>query len=236
MLSMRKALALALALVLLVSVAYQLEVYPPLPDESRLVAAYVEHVVDGDTIWAQVEEDGIQVTHKVRLLIVDTPETVHPDRGEEPGGIIASGYTKMMLEGQEVWLEYDRERTDVYGRQLCHVWLKDGTLFTLHLVEQGYGQMKIYPPNTRYQNFFVAAQQYAKENSLGIWEEKLRIHEMVGVRAGASFQVETEEGVKIYMLDHNGTLWLQGVQGSWGSTTAADLIYIINNPEKVRKP
>ena len=233
---MRKkiAAALAAALCLFAPTALQLEVYPPMPDTSLLVRALVEKVVDGDTIWAQVEVDGVPVTHKVRLLIIDTPETVHPTRGEEPGGIAASEYTTMMLDGKEVWLEYDIERTDVYARQLCHVWLDDGMLFTLHLVEQGYGQMKIYPPNIRYQKFFVAAQQYAKDNHLGIWEEKLRIHDMVGVKPGTPFDVETEEGVKTYMLDHNGTLWLQGLQGSWHSTTALELIYIINHPEKVK--
>lgn len=221
------------ALCLCASTALQLEFYPPLPEEAYLVRALVEKVVDGDTIWAQMEVDGVPVSKKIRFLIADTPETVHPTRAEEPGGIEASDYTTMMLEGKEVWLEYDKGRTDVHGRQLCHVWLDDGTLFTLHLVEQGYAQMKIYPPNIRYEKFFILAQQYAKANYLGIWEEKMRIHETVGVKPGTPFDVETEDGLKTYMLDHHGTLWLQGLQGSWNSTTAPELVYIINNPDRV---
>lgn len=225
---MRKIIVILLILLALTGAA--LEICPPMPE--GLIPAVVEKVVDGDTIWAQVVEDGIPVTHKVRMLIVDTPETVHPQKGEEPGGIEASEYTRQMLDGKTVYLEYDKEKTDVYGRQLCHVWLEDGTLFTLHLVERGYGQMKIYPPNIKYQKFFVAAQQYAKENELGIWEQRLRIHDLVGVRPSQEFTVETEDGPVIYMFDPSGSLFYK--QGyTWRPATADELIYIVNFPERV---
>lgn len=168
---MRKIAVPLLILLLLCGVAYQIEVYPPLPAPERLVPATCELVVDGDTAWFQVVENGVEVTHKVRFLLVDTPETVHPNKPVEPGGPEASAYVREVLEGQEVWLEYDLQRTDHYGRQLCHIWLADGSLLNLRLLELGYGKLSIYPPNIRYQKFFVAAAQYAKQNKLGIWAE-----------------------------------------------------------------
>lgn len=142
---MRKIAVPLLILLLLCGVAYQIEVYPPLPAPERLVPATCE--------------------------LVDTPETVHPNKPVEPGGPEASAYVREVLEGQEVWLEYDLQRTDHYGRQLCHIWLADGSLLNLRLLELGYGKLSIYPPNIRYQKFFVAAAQYAKQNKLGIWAE-----------------------------------------------------------------
>ncbi|MGI6691202.1 MAG: thermonuclease family protein [Christensenellales bacterium] len=147
------------------------EHYPAMPDKELLVPAMVERVVDGDTAWCWVVEDGVDVTHKVRFLLVDTPETVHPDKEPEPGGQEASDYTRAMLEGKKVWLEYDAERLDKYGRQLCHIWLHDGTLFNLHLVEQGLGVVVAYPPNTKYLDYFNAALQRAKNQGIGLWTE-----------------------------------------------------------------
>lgn len=168
---MRKiALLVCLCLALSFGAAAQgLEVYPPMPDLERLIPGQVEHVVDGDTLWVQVIEKGVEVTHKVRMLLVDTPETVHPDRGVEPGGEAASDYCKEQLDGQEILLEYDVQRLDKYGRQLCHIWLPDGTLFNLRLVELGYGNVRVYQPNIKYMRFFLAAREYAQQNGLGIW-------------------------------------------------------------------
>lgn len=144
--------------------------YPPLPDAERLVPALCEHVVDGDTAWFQVVEDGIQITHKVRFLNIDTPETVHPDKEVQPGGPEASAYVKAALEGKNVWLEYDLDRLDKYDRQLCHIWLEDGTLFNLRLVELGLARVTFYEPNYRYNKFFTAAESAAREAQCGLWK------------------------------------------------------------------
>ena len=103
---------------------------------------------------------------------MDTPETVHPTKGEQPGGAEASEYTRSMLEGKEVWLEYDTKRLDKYGRQLCHIWLEGGDLFNLRLVWHGYGSVSIYPPNTRYERYFIAAEKHAQAHRLGVWKSK----------------------------------------------------------------
>lgn len=72
----------------------------------------VSRVVDSDTIQL---DDG----RRVRLIGVDTPETVHPQKGVEPYGKEASNFTHSMLEGREVYLEYDVQLTDKFGRTLA---------------------------------------------------------------------------------------------------------------------
>ena len=43
---------------------------------------------------------------KVRLIGVDTPETVHPTKPVEYFGREASAFTKRMVEGKQIYLEY----------------------------------------------------------------------------------------------------------------------------------
>lgn len=77
----------------------------------------------------------------MRLLAVDTPETVHPTKKIEYYGPEASAFTKDMLTGQKVWIEYGKTKLDRYGRTLAYVWLEDGTLFNLTLIEEGYARV-----------------------------------------------------------------------------------------------
>lgn len=124
----------------------------------------VTRVVDGDTIVVDI--DG--VSEKVRLIGVDTPETVHPTKGVEPYGKEASNFTKAQLEGKKVRLEFDVQERDKYGRLLAYIWL-DNKLFNETLVEKGYAQIATFPPNVKYVERFKAAQQRAREANLGLW-------------------------------------------------------------------
>src|SRR5262249_9114156 len=72
----------------------------------------VVRVIDGDTIVVKIEGKDT----RVRLIGVDTPETVHPNKPVEYYGKEASAFTKKLLEGQRVTLEYDRQKTDRYKR------------------------------------------------------------------------------------------------------------------------
>lgn len=145
--------------------------YLVMPDIDKLTQAVCEHVVDGDTAWFRVVEDGIEVTHKVRFLGIDTPETVHPTKGEEPGGREASSFVKKVLDGRTVWLEWDVQRKDHYDRQLCFIWLEDGSLLNLHLVMMGYARVLYIEPNRKYHKFFMYAEDAARESNYGIWKE-----------------------------------------------------------------
>lgn len=161
-------MALVLLAIASLVAAEQIE-HPPLPPEEKLVHALCEKVVDGDTAWFMVIEDGIPVTHTVRFLNMDTPETLHPSMVEQPYGKEASEYVTSMLEGREVWLEYDVQQLDKYNRQLCHIWMKEGWLFNLHLVEEGFARVLFYKPNIKYLKFFQAAEELAIMQQKGIW-------------------------------------------------------------------
>jgi len=128
------------------------------------LAAQVVRVIDGDTF--EVNLNG--KTEKVRLIGVDTPETVHPIIGEEPYGKEASNFTKSQLEGKQVKLELDVQERDQYGRILAYVWL-NGKLFNEVLLREGYAQVATYPPNVKYVEKFTAAQKEAREAGRGLW-------------------------------------------------------------------
>ncbi len=129
-------------------------------DSAKIV---VSHVTDGDTIRIQSGE-------KVRLIGIDTPETVDPRRAVGCFGKQASEFTTTELLNQEVVLEKDVSETDKYGRLLRYVWV-DGVLFNELLVRQGYGYAISYPPDVKYQDRFKAAQALAQKEKLGLWSE-----------------------------------------------------------------
>lgn len=82
------------------------------------VQSLITHVVDGDTIDAIIEGKKT----RIRLLGIDTPETVHPRKPIEEFGKEASEYTRKTLEGKNVWLTFDAEPVDHYGRRLAYIW------------------------------------------------------------------------------------------------------------------
>lgn len=128
----------------------------------------VTKVVDGDTFWV---DDGSEKGRKVRLIGVDTPETVHPQKGPESYGREASDYTKSLLEGKRVRLEFDLDSLDRYGRLLAYVYLENGLFVNAELVRKGYAQVATFPPNVKYAEHFLKLQRKARNRGLGLWEE-----------------------------------------------------------------
>lgn len=120
-------------------------------------------MVDGDTVEVSPAIDGIA---DVRLIGVDTPETYG---GTEPYGAEASAFTESVLAGQQVALEFDAERIDPYGRVLAYIWLPDGSMFNETLVREGYAQVATFPPNVKYTDRFLAAQEEARIAGRGLW-------------------------------------------------------------------
>lgn len=127
----------------------------------------IVRVVDGDTVVVKFN-DG--TTEKVRMLLVDTPESVHPTKGSQPFGKEASDYTKKMLaEGKKVTLEIGNPERDKYNRLLGYIWV-DGINFNKKLIEKGYARVAyVEPPNTKYLDEFHEAQEQAKKQKLRIW-------------------------------------------------------------------
>ena len=136
----------------------------------------VTRVVDGDTIHVAVAGE----SRTVRLIGVDTPETVHPRKPVQFYGKEASDFTKKNLTGRTVWLEYDVAPKDRYNRHLAYVWLtRPGTgeravrenMFNARLLLEGYGTVMTLQPNSKYAGLFTKFQQEARTGKKGLWKK-----------------------------------------------------------------
>ncbi len=127
----------------------------------------VIRVVDGDTIVVDINGN----IEKLRLIGLDTPETVDPRKPVQCFGVEASNKAKELLEGKKVKLENDisQGERDKYNRLLRYVYLEDGTLFNKLMIESGYGHEYTYVIPYKYQEEFMKAETYARENNLGLW-------------------------------------------------------------------
>ncbi len=124
----------------------------------------VDRVVDGDTIVVRTPKGD----EHVRLIGVDSPESVKPDTPVQCFAIAASNYTKQALTDTLVRLEYDVDRYDRYGRTLAYVWV--GTsMFNERLVRDGYAVVETVPPDVKYADLFVAAERDARRHDRGLW-------------------------------------------------------------------
>lgn len=131
----------------------------------------VTKVVDGDTFQIKVNNQ----TLSVRLIGIDTPETVDPRRPVGCFGKKASEETKRLIEGKEVILTKDISDTDKYHRLLRYVFLPisggENLLVNDYLVRQGFAKSLTYPPDIKYNDRFIQAEKEARENLRGLWNE-----------------------------------------------------------------
>lgn len=127
----------------------------------------VESVVDGDTL--RISCNG--TTSRVRLVGVDTPETVKEDSPVECGGPEASEYLHSQIEGKDVFLSADpaQGERDKYDRLLAYVWTADGALVNESIVELGHGEATGYGKDHAMSRTFEAAAEKAKDKALGLW-------------------------------------------------------------------
>lgn len=125
----------------------------------------VEKVFDGDTIL-------LGNGQKVRFLGINTPEVAGRNKDAEVGGEKAKIWLKRRLEHKKVRLEFDAEKQDKYGRTLAYVFAEDKQHVNLELVRLGLAAVNIYPPNLKYVDTLLAAQQSAEREGLGIWQYK----------------------------------------------------------------
>jgi micrococcal nuclease len=138
------------------------------PDPPKdAVAAKVQRVSDGDTFVATVKGR----RERVRVIGVDTPESVAPNRPDEPFGEEASAFAKRYLDGETVRLAGDAEPRDRYGRMLAYVWLRDGTFWNALLVAEGYAQQLTIPPNVTYERLFRRLVAEARREDRGLWAQ-----------------------------------------------------------------
>ncbi len=126
----------------------------------------VVKVIDGDTI--DIDYKGKR--ERIRLLNVDTPESVHPDRTRNTRlGKQASDYTQERLSGKSVSLEFDGKKRGRYGRLLAYVILGKKN-FNLELVQKGWSPYYTkYGESKKYHDQFILAQNHARLEGMNIW-------------------------------------------------------------------
>lgn len=132
----------------------------------------VERVVDGDTFKAVVDGELVSV----RIIGIDTPETVKPGAPIDCFGPESSDFAKALLSGADVTLEFDdtQGRFDRYDRVLAHVWLPTANggqvLYGGEVVAQGYGYENQYGDEpTTWTSVLRELEDSAKSNDAGLW-------------------------------------------------------------------
>lgn len=154
-----------------------------------LTAVELYRVVDGDTVHV-IDSDNNML--KLRLLLIDTPETVHPNKPVEAFGPEASArMTELMNSAEELHIEYDKgAETDHYGRHLVYLYA-DGVSVHEVLLEEGLARVGYIYEQQRYLADFREKEQYAKNNQLGIWSIPGYVNE-----GGEGFNSEEEAVVE----------------------------------------
>jgi len=163
-----KPIRFVVIIVLIITAAiFKEDIFTPSPS-IQFEEVTLKRVVDGDTIIVLNKN---KEELRVRLIGIDTPESVHPDANKNTAeGQLASDYTKSQLKkGQTLYLEFDEEPQDKYGRTLAYVWLDhqvDSTniediaknMYNAKLIADGYAIAKKFPPNTKYAELFEELQ------------------------------------------------------------------------------
>jgi micrococcal nuclease len=128
--------------------------------------AHVVRVVDGDTILVRVAG----AKERVRLIGIDTPETVKPNTPVQCFGRAASAAAHRMLDGRDVRLVGDVEARDRYGRLLAYVYREPDRLFiNAELARRGFARQLTIPPNVRFAERFRELVTEARRARRGLW-------------------------------------------------------------------
>ncbi|MDR1099545.1 MAG: thermonuclease family protein [Treponema sp.] len=139
-------------------------------DIYRMVKAEVVGHVDGDTVRVRIPNPPAELgaVETIRLIGVDTPETVHPNRPVEAFGREASDFTKSRLLNQTVYLAFDWDLRDRYGRLLAYIYTAEGRCFNASLVSEGYGHAYTRF-SFQFMDEFRALEQQARRDKRGLW-------------------------------------------------------------------
>ncbi len=136
----------------------------PKDDGPDSAMSWVIRVVDGDTLEVRIGGE----VEDVRLIGVDTPETVDPEEPVQCFGHRASRFQHRLVEGRRVRLVFGVEHRDAYGRLLAYAYL--GPRFiNAELVRRGLARTLAIPPNTRYRARFERLELAAARAGHGLW-------------------------------------------------------------------
>lgn len=133
--------------------------------QAQGLLGYVSRVPTGDALYVAV---GNRI-ETVRYIGIRRPDIVHPTRGREYEEV-ARQANSQLVEGKWVTLILDAQPRDRYGQLLAYVYV--GTRFiNAELVNQGYAEAATYPPNVRYQDYFLGLEQGARAAGRGLWAD-----------------------------------------------------------------
>lgn len=126
-------------------------------------------IVDGDTIDVLINDK----TERIRLIGINTPETVDPRKSVECFGAEASNKAKSLLAGKKVYLVNDNTQKDRdrYDRLLRYVLLENGLNFNLLMIQEGYAYEYTYDTAYKYQSEFKQAEFEARKGKKGLWAD-----------------------------------------------------------------
>jgi micrococcal nuclease len=139
-------------------------------DLSRMIRAEVVGHVDGDTLRVRINNPPPQLNavEIIRMIGVDTPETVHPRREVEYFGKEASEFTRRLL-GEPVLLAFDWDLRDRYGRLLTYIYTPGGTCHNAALIREGYAHA--YTRHSfQFLDEFRRLEQQARQTNQGLWQ------------------------------------------------------------------
>jgi len=131
------------------------------------LAAELDYVIDGDTAWLDTDEGEL----KVRFIGIDAPEIGYEGDPSECYGDEAKEYLDSWLKGQMVWLTFDADCQDDYGRWLAYLHYdetEDGFV-QRRLLNEGYVTTMTIQPNDSFSETFVADENRARALSKGLW-------------------------------------------------------------------
>ncbi len=139
--------------------------------DTQNIRSTVLYVVDGDTIVTVDKQT-------IRYIGIDTPELHHPKKTIQCFAEEAKKINQALVDKKEVRIEKDVSETDRYKRLLRYVWVHDqnasngAEIFVNdYLVRQGYAHAATFPPDVRYAQQFVQAEQEAREKRRGLWSK-----------------------------------------------------------------
>lgn len=150
--------------------------------------------VDGDTIKVLLDNK----KYTIRMLAVDTPESVHPTKGVEYYGKEASDYTcNLVKNAKKLEIEYDEDsdKTDKYDRLLVWVFV-DGKLLQKELISNGYAKVAYLYGDYKYTSELETAQELVSAKNIGIWNEEEKNKYNLENNIKEEYDDETEENTK----------------------------------------
>lgn len=129
-------------------------------------SALVEEAVDGDTVR-------ISGGKLVRYIGIDAPELRKKINGRwiyDPTPFAKEAYelNKRLVEGKQIRLEYDKEKTDKYNRILAYLYVGD-IFVNGEMIKTGLARASIYPPNEKYAGLLLNLEKDARESKKGMW-------------------------------------------------------------------